>query len=228
MLQPFKRPAKSSIRGRGYWSGSVMRLSCLKSPQGRQLPSALRTICRGDAQQLLERRMMPCFSSFAKAARAASCFSRSNRRKRAVTGRPLVMSWCSTSCVGGGRSPAGLRTSWKSTRRPLYAGGTVPTGQKRPPLLAAADRLSPPGAAGMTAIVRVSMSWPAAASTTSLKCLRKSMPIIAKLTSASKNIHLYCLFCLRGHEEGVRSPPPKTDEVVWSRKPLCHRENADE
>jgi hypothetical protein len=25
------------------------------------------------------------------------------------------------------RSPTGLRTSWKSTRRPLYAGGTVPT-----------------------------------------------------------------------------------------------------
>jgi hypothetical protein len=99
-----------------------MRLSCLKSPQGRQLPSVLCTMCSGDAQQLLERRMMPCFSSFAKAARAASCFSGSNRRKRAVTGRPLVMSWCSTSCVGGGRSPAGLRTSWKSTRRPLYAG----------------------------------------------------------------------------------------------------------
>jgi hypothetical protein len=63
----------------------------------------------------------------------------------------------------------------------------VPTAQKRPPLLAAANCLSPPGIAGMTSTVRVSMSWPTAASTTSLKCFKKTMPIFAKLVVKSQS-----------------------------------------
>jgi hypothetical protein len=44
----------------------------------------------------------------------------------------------------------------------------------------------------MAAMVRVSISWPAAASTIKEKWRKKSMPKIGNCTSANKKIHLYC------------------------------------
>jgi hypothetical protein len=46
--------------------------------------------------------------------------------------------------------------------------------------------------AAMAAMVRVSISWPAAASTIKEKWRKKSMPKIGNCTSANKKIHLYC------------------------------------
>jgi hypothetical protein len=50
-------------------------------------------MCRGDDQQLLDLRMMPCFSMASNSAFAAASFSASRRLNLEVTGLPLVMMW---------------------------------------------------------------------------------------------------------------------------------------
>jgi hypothetical protein len=46
-VHPAALAAKSSMLGSGYTSGSETRFNCLKSPHGRQLPSAFLTMCKG-------------------------------------------------------------------------------------------------------------------------------------------------------------------------------------
>ena len=54
-VQPAALAAKSSMLGSGYTSGSVTRFNRLKSPHGRQLPSAFLTMCKGLDQGDVER-----------------------------------------------------------------------------------------------------------------------------------------------------------------------------
>ncbi len=67
-----------------------------KSPQGRQVPSAFLTMCRGDDQGLSDRRTIPSFSSCRNYALAAANFSASSRRKREAMGGPEVLMWCTS------------------------------------------------------------------------------------------------------------------------------------
>ena len=55
---PFNASRRSSIRDRGCASLTVAALSCQKSTQKRRLPSFFFTITTGEAQGLLEGRMM--------------------------------------------------------------------------------------------------------------------------------------------------------------------------
>ncbi len=54
------------------------------------------TMWRGEAQGLLDRRMIPSRSRAANSAFAAASFSVSSRRKGEAMGGPLVSKWCST------------------------------------------------------------------------------------------------------------------------------------
>jgi hypothetical protein len=66
----------------------VTMLRRRKSPQGRQVPSAFLTMCRGDDQGLSDRQTIPSFSSCKNSALAAANFSESSRRKWEAMGGP--------------------------------------------------------------------------------------------------------------------------------------------
>ncbi|KFD67382.1 LOW QUALITY PROTEIN: hypothetical protein M514_20418 [Trichuris suis] len=67
------------------------------SPQGRQVPGCfLGTICSGDAQLLLEGRMIPNRSIVSNSCLAARNFCGGNRRGRLKTGGPKVIIRCCT------------------------------------------------------------------------------------------------------------------------------------
>jgi hypothetical protein len=88
----------------------VTMLRRRKSPQGRQVPSAFLTMCRGDDKGLSDRRTIPSFSSCKNSALAAANISASSRRKREAMGGPEVLMWCSTSVPTGGRTLEGQTT----------------------------------------------------------------------------------------------------------------------
>ncbi len=79
-VQPAALAAKSSMLGSGYTSGSVTRFNRLKSPHGRQLPSAFLTMCKGLDQGDVERWIMSSSSSCLNSAFAAANFSPSSFR----------------------------------------------------------------------------------------------------------------------------------------------------
>ena len=56
---PYSESRRSSMRGMGCASFIAAALSCLKSTQNRRLPSFFFTMTTGEAQGLLEGRMMP-------------------------------------------------------------------------------------------------------------------------------------------------------------------------
>ena len=56
---PCRASRRPSMRGMGCASFMVAMLSCLKSMQNRRLPSFFLTMTTGEAQGLLEGRMMP-------------------------------------------------------------------------------------------------------------------------------------------------------------------------
>ncbi len=89
-LHPLSPAAKSSMWGSGYLPGSVIKFRRWKTQQCRQDPSGFFTICRGDAQQLLDLLTIPCCSMSSKAAFATACIAGSRRRNQAVTGLPIV------------------------------------------------------------------------------------------------------------------------------------------
>ena len=123
--------------GQVYLSGTVCMLSCLKSPQGLQEPSVFFTICSGEAQLLLERRMTPYRSISLNSALAALSLAGSKRLYLAATGLPVVSIWCWTLWMTGGRSFAALKTDGNSLSSSapkaqvpfaLPTAGGVPTG----------------------------------------------------------------------------------------------------
>ena len=66
-------------------------------PTRVHVPSTFFTMCRGEAQLLLDLWMIPCFSSSANSFLAASSLL-----YLAVTGQPTVTRKCCTRCVGLG------------------------------------------------------------------------------------------------------------------------------
>ena len=111
---PCNLAARSAMLGTEYLSGSVCRFNRRKSPHGLQDPSDFLTICSGDAQLLLDLRIMPCCSKERNSALAAANFSASNLRYLDATGRPEVSITCCTACFAGGSSLEALQTSGNS------------------------------------------------------------------------------------------------------------------
>jgi len=101
----------------------VTMLRGRKSPQGRQVPSAFLTMCRGHDQGLSDRRTIPSFSSCRNSALAAANFSASSRRKWEAMGGPEVLMWCSTSVPTGGRTLEGHTTSSNSAKNAFNHSG---------------------------------------------------------------------------------------------------------
>jgi hypothetical protein len=129
----------------------VTMLRRRKSPQGRQVPSAFLTMCRGDDQGLSDRRTIPSFSSCKSSALAAANFSASSWRKREAMGGPEVLMWCSTSVPTGGRILEGQTTSSNSAKNAFNHSGNS---GGRAGGLALPAAVSPPGDGG---------GWPALA-----------------------------------------------------------------
>jgi hypothetical protein len=119
----------------------VTMLRRRKSPQGRHVPSAFLTMCRGDDQGLSDRRTIPSFSSCRNSALAAANFSASSRRKREAMGGPEVLMWCSTSVPTGGRILEGHTTSSNSAKNAFNHSGDSGGGAGGP---AAPAAVSPP------------------------------------------------------------------------------------
>ncbi len=97
-MLPWRDEEKSCRGGMGYLSGVVTWLRCRKSPHGLQSPDFFGTMCRGDAQGLLEGRMMPmsnmCWNSFLLA------HNRSGERRLVfmAMGGPVV-TWSERRCA---------------------------------------------------------------------------------------------------------------------------------
>ncbi len=128
-----------------------------KSPQGRHIPSAFLTMCRGDDQGLSDRRMIPSFSSCRNSALATANFSASSRRKREAMGGPEVLMWCSTFVLTGGRTLEGHTTSSNSAKNAFNHSGNSGGGAGGP---AAPAAMSPPQ---RPVDPRDGSSWPALA-----------------------------------------------------------------
>lgn len=79
------------------------------------MPSCFLTICRGEAQRLVEHLTIPACSRARNSFLAAASFYTSSCRNLEAMGGPLVWMWCATSSVVHCRSPLGLGTSWNST-----------------------------------------------------------------------------------------------------------------
>jgi len=116
-LQPCSLLVRSAILGHVYLLGVVWRLSLLKPPQGRHVPSGFFTMCSGDDQLLDDLLMIPCFSSSANSTFAAAKRSGSNRLYLLETGHPVVSITCFTSQMAGGNCLLGLNTAGKAESR---------------------------------------------------------------------------------------------------------------
>ena len=78
---------------------AVVHRGIVEAAEVTTRPPGLRTICSGEAQGELERRMMPSCSILANSDLATASLSASRRRARAWSGGPSVRMWCSTPCL---------------------------------------------------------------------------------------------------------------------------------
>ena len=100
-MAPPNRAETSEMFGRGYRSGTVTVFNRRKSPQGLHSPFFFFTMCSGEAQGEVERRIIPAFSIAWNSALAAANLTGSRRRALANTGGPgLVRIWWRTSWRG--------------------------------------------------------------------------------------------------------------------------------